>query len=111
MAGGGEKALACAVILQWMEDFKEAYYKKMKGFVLKEEEEDTLKWLDTEFADFWCEIAEIDKYWLRKWKERIEQDIQKRIRGEGQWLKGQYTTQRSSLLNQCSVLSLPRRQY
>ena len=69
----GFKKLACAVILQWMEDYEELILQKRKTEKeMLPEEKITYNWLETEWCDFRCSIAGIDKYHLKRWKEKVD---------------------------------------
>ncbi|MEM4958324.1 MAG: hypothetical protein QXX12_00440 [Nanopusillaceae archaeon] len=68
------KALASAVILQWMTDYQELIRKLRlwPNYPLTEEEKTTLYWTETEWCTFWCEVAEISKDKLLEWQEKIK---------------------------------------
>jgi len=74
------RQLACAVILQFMEDFEEAYARKLQGFYMNEDHHLTLEWVNTEWAQFWCEVAGLDIEKLRKWVEKKNRSLKRLTR-------------------------------
>ena len=75
----GYRRLAEAVIMQWMEDFEDAYRRFLRGGRLRDEDWVTLRWLDMWECRFWCEVAGVDIYWLRVWAERIKSWLEKEM--------------------------------
>ena len=75
-----EEKLAKAVVMQWMDDYVKVLKKKKSYW--KKEDYLTYNWLDTEWAEFWCEVAEINIECLRDWAEKLKKDYQNKKRGK-----------------------------
>lgn len=70
MIDPGIKQLACAVILQWMEDYINLFKKPRRRWT--KEDKITFNWLKTEDAEDWCYLAGINVFHLKKWKEKVD---------------------------------------